>query len=127
MGAGENKERKLTALDDYINKVYKIILLLIPGACQCASLLYTFEKFMGWLPDVSWVALITFDISCLIYLIIGIFFVKTGIDEDGFVKPGKLKGSKIFLIILEIVQFNFILYLVPATDFWGFAFFFVIL
>ena len=34
----------LTALDEYINKVYKLVLILVPGACQCAGLAYTFEK-----------------------------------------------------------------------------------
>ena len=121
------KGGQLTALDDYINRVYKIVLLLFPGACQCAGLLYTLEKFLGWLPEVSWAALIIFDITCLTYLTIGFYFVKTGMDKNGIVKPSKLKNAKIFLIIVEIVQWNYILYMIPATDFWGFAFFFVIL
>lgn len=116
----------LSALDEYINKVYVLVLLLVPGACQCAGLAYTFEKVMGWLPGVSWMALIIFDITCLIYLTIGIFLIKTGF-KDGLVRADKLKIGKIFLVILMVIQFNFILYMIPATDFWGFAFFFVIL
>lgn len=119
-------KKHLSALDEYINNVYKIVLLLVPGACQCAGLLYTFEKIMGWLPSVSWVALIIFDLTCLIYLFIGIYFVRTGF-ENGVVSPFKLKGGKIFLVVIMFIQFNFILYMIPATDFWGFAFFFVIL
>ena len=119
-------KRNLSAFDDYTNSVYKIVLLLVPGACQCAGILYTFEKIMGWLPEVSWLALIIFDLTCLIYLLTGIYFVRTGF-KDGVVAPSKLKGGKIFLIILEIIQFNFIMYMIPATDFWGFAFYFVIL
>lgn len=119
-------KNNLSAFDEYINSVFKIVLLLVPGACQCAGLVYTFEKVMGWLPSVSWIALIIFDCTCLIYLAIGIFFVKTGC-KDGYVIPSKLKGGKLFLIILEIIQFNFITYMIPATDFWGFAFFFVAL
>ena len=42
--------------------------------------------------------------------------MKTGF-EDGIVKQSKLKYGKIFLVVIMI----------PATDFWGFAFFFVIL
>lgn len=41
--------------------------------------------------------------------------------------PNSLKAGKIFLIALMLIQFNFIVYMIPATDFWGFAFFFVIL
>ncbi|MBQ8569150.1 MAG: hypothetical protein IJ446_08030 [Oscillospiraceae bacterium] len=45
--------KNLSALDEYINKVYVLVLLLVPGACQCAGILYTFEKIMGWMPTVS--------------------------------------------------------------------------
>ena len=120
------KNKYLSALDEYINKVYVLVLLLVPGACECAGLSYTFSKFVGWLPSVSWVALVIFDITCILYLLIGIFFIKTGI-EDGYVLPDKLKSGKIFLVLIMFIQFNFIVYMIPATDFWGFAFFFVIL
>lgn len=122
----KTQKRYLSALDEYINKVYILVLLLVPGACECAGLAYTFSKFMGWLPSVSWIALIIFDITCLLYLAIGIFFIKTGIDE-GYVLQNKLKAGKIFLVVIMFIQFNFIVYMIPATDFWGFAFFFVIL
>ena len=118
--------KALSALDEYINKVYVLVLLLVPGACQCAGLLYTFEKIMGWLPSVNWMTLIIFDITCLIYLFTGIFLIRTGF-ENGFVKQSKLKTGKIFLVVIMLIQYNFILYMIPATDFWGFAFFFVIL
>lgn len=120
-------KKNLSALDEYINKVYVLVLILVPGACQCAGLLYTFSKIMGWLPSVSWLALIIFDVTCLIYLATGIFFVRTGFGADGLVAPGKLKGGKVFLVVIMFIQFNFIMYMIPATDFWGFAFFFVIL
>lgn len=124
----ENNTSKtfLSAIDEYINKVYVLVLLLVPGACQCAGLLYTFEKIMGWLPSVHWLALIIFDVTCLIYLTIGIYFVQTGF-ENGLVVKTKLNAGKIFLVVIMFIQFNFILYMIPATDFWGFAFFFVIL
>lgn len=122
----ENSKRALTATDDYINKVFTMVLLIIPAACECAGLVYTLSKIIGWLPSVSWITLIIFDIANLIYLAISIILIKTG-KKDGIVKPASLKAGKIFLALLEIIQFNYILYMVPATDFWGFAFFFVIL
>lgn len=124
---GDNSSKKyLSPLDEYINKVYVLVLLLVPGACQCAGLAYTFEKIMGWLPSVSWVALLIFDVTCLMYLAICIYFVRTGF-RDGVVVQSRLKAGKIFLVIIMLIQFNFILYMIPATDFWGFAFFFVVL
>lgn len=117
----------ITAIDDYINKVYKIVLLLIPGACQAAGLTFTALKFMGYVPEtVSWTSLVIFDVTCLLYLAIGIFLICTGI-KDRIVKPGKLKAAKIFIAILLLIQWNFITYMIPSTDFWGYAFFFVLL
>lgn len=121
---GKEKKYK-SALDEYINKVYILILLLVPGACQSAGLLYTTEKFLGLFPTVSWLALIIFDITCLVYLSIGIYFVKTGFT-DGFVSARKLKAAKIFLVIIMFTQYNFILYMIPSTEFWGYALLFVI-
>lgn len=119
-------KKQVTALDDYINKVYTIALLAISGACQAAGLLYTLEKIFGLFPTVEWWILITFDVTCLFWLAVSVFFVKTGY-EDKLVKPRKLKHTKIFLTILEIVQWNFILYMMPLENFWAFMFFFVAL
>lgn len=118
-------KKNLTAFDEYINNMFRVVILITPGACQCAGLLYTFEKILGFLPSVSWTALLIFDFTCLIYLMVGVFFVKTGY-KNGILIPKKLRQGKLFLIILEVVQFNFITYMIPATDFWGFAFFFLV-
>ena len=122
---GKIEKNYKSALDEYINKVYVLILLLVPGACQCAGLLYTTEKFLGFFPTVSWTALVIFDVTCLIYLCMGIYFVRTGFVE-GYVSSSKLKAAKLFLVIIMFVQFNFILYMIPSTEFWGYALLFVI-
>lgn len=37
MKTTQNVQKKyLSALDEYINKVYILVLLLVPGACECA-------------------------------------------------------------------------------------------
>lgn len=119
------KKKYRSAMDEYLNKVYVLILVLVPGTCQCAGLAFTVEKILGFYPTVNWPALVIFDITCLLYLSIGIYFIKTGF-VDGFVSPGKLKAAKIFLVVIMFTQYNFILYLIPSKDFWGFAFLFVI-
>lgn len=121
-----NKRVTLSALDEYINKVYVLVLLLIPGACLCAGVSYTMNKVVGYLDSVSWVPLVIFDMTCLLYLFIGIGLIKTGFS-DGVVKASSLKASKLFLILVMLIQYNFICYMIPSKDFWGFAFFFVVL
>lgn len=120
------KTKYKTALEEYINRVYILVTLMIPGATLCAGILYTFEKCMGWLSGVSWVILIIFDVTCLLYLLTGIYLVRSGF-ENGIVKKSKLRAAKVFLLLVCLIQFNFILYMIPATDFWGFSFYFVIL
>lgn len=119
------KQKFNSALDEYLNRVYVLILLLVPGACQCAGLLYTAEKILGFFPTVPWPALIIFDSTCLLYLFIGIYFVKTGF-ADGLVIPRKLQAAKLFLVVIMFIQYNFILYMIPSTEFWGYALLFVI-
>lgn len=119
--------KKLTALEEYTRKVYTIILMLIPAACLLAGLIYTLERAIGWLPTVNWITLFIFDCSCVLYLLISIFFIKTGISPNGEVQKDKLRAAKIFICILMVVQFNFILYMVPLENFWAFLFFFVTL
>lgn len=120
------QKRNLSALEEYLNKVYVITLLAIPGACLCAGLVYTVCKIIGLLPETAWPTLLIFDFTCILYLVISIYFIRTGF-ENGYLKASKLKAGKIFVAILMLIQFNFILYMIPATDFWAFAFFFVLL
>ena len=122
MGTGKKYK---SALEEYLNKIYVLVLLLVPGACQCAGILYTVEKMFGLFPTVSWSALIIFDVVCLLYLSIGIYFIKTGF-VNGVVSPRKLKDAKIFLVVIMFIQYNYILYMIPSTEFWGYALLFVI-
>lgn len=119
------KEKKLTALDVYINKVYKITLLAITLTCLFAGISHTASKLQGFYGTSSLAAFIIFDLTDLIYLGIAIFFVKTGY-EDGIVKPSKLKNSKIFLVVIMLIQFNFILYMAPSREFWAYSFLFTL-
>lgn len=120
------EKRELTALEVYISKVYVMALLLIPGTCMLAGLGYTMNKLKGVLRTVSWTTVLLFDLSCLIYILIGLFFIKTG-KKDGIVQESKLKQSKIFLVVIMFTQFNFISYKMPSTEFWAFAFLFTII
>ena len=122
----ENNEKKsLTALDVYINKAYAITLISITLTCLLAGISYTANKLQGFYDSVNLIAFIIFDLTDLIYLGIAIFFVKSGY-EDGAVKQSKLKSSKIFLVIIMFIQFNFILYMAPSREFWAYAFLFTL-
>lgn len=119
------EKKTLSALDEYIKKSYAIVLLATTLACLSAGISYTAQKAQGTYPDVSWVALIIFDLTNVIYLGIAIYLIKTGY-QDGMVKKSKLRNSKIFLVVIMLIQYNFILYMVPAREFWAYSFLFVL-
>ncbi len=116
----------LSALDAYINRVYKIILFLVPVFCLCASITITTLHYVGWYPDINETAMWLFVLSDIIYFIIGIYFIHTGLDSDGFVKPDKLKMAKYTVIAIVLIQWNGISYIWPYTDFWAYAVLFVV-
>ena len=117
------KKKTLSALEVYINRAYAMVLLTITLACLMAGIDYTSLKLLGFYDTTNWTALVIFDITNVIYLAIAIFFVKTGY-ENGAVRKSKLKQSKIFLVIIMLIQYNFILYMIPAREFWAFSFLF---
>lgn len=117
------EKKNMTALDVYINKVYAITLLSITLTCLIAGISYTGNRLQGFYGSVPLFVFLIFDLTDLIYLGIAIFFVRTGY-EDGMVKSSKLKYSKIFLVVIVLIQFNFILYMAPSREFWAYAFLF---
>ena len=117
---------KTTVIEEYTTNVFRFVMLIITGACLCAGTLFSTLKLMGYYKTVAWPALLIFVSTCILYFSIGLFFVKKGI-KDKRVLPNMLKGGKIFILLVVLIQYNFILYLIPSRDFWGYAFFFVVL
>lgn len=122
----ENNKKSLTALDVYINKVYPITLLATTLACLSAGISYTLNRMRGIFDFTPLYVFFIFDITNLIYLLLAVYFIKTGY-ENGSVKPGKLKQGKIFLILILLIQFNFILYMAPSQELWAYSFLFVLI
>jgi len=126
-GEVKNTQKEINALDAYLNRVYRIIILAPPIAAMMASATFTIFKLVGWYAVVNTTALIIFDLSDITYLIIAIYFYRTGFDEEGILRRDKLKAGKIFISLVIVIQWNFISYMVPAREFWAYAFFFILL
>ena len=120
------KQWEMSALDAYTNRVFKIIVLIIPIFCLCASATITTLHYIGWYPDINETAMWIFICSDIIYLSIGIFFIKTGFGEDGIVLSDKLAAGKYTMAVIVIIQWNAISYIWPFTDFWAYCFLFTI-
>lgn len=118
---------KKTAFDVYLSAVYKWGLIILCGACMCATLTFNTEKIFGLYPQVPWIATIMLGVMDVTFFIIAIFIIRSAFDENGYLKEGKLKVGKVFSVIVLVVQWNYLLYMLPTRTFWGFLFFFLIL
>lgn len=121
-----------SVIEEYMGMVYAVVILVITGACMCAGITFGLLKGLGFYPAVSWAALGIFILTCLLYFVSGLILIKKAyvineITGKKMIKPRMLKTGKIFVLIILLVQFNFISYLIPSKEFWAYAFFFVIL
>ena len=121
-----------SVIEEYMGMVYAVVILVITGACMCAGITFGLLKGLGFYPSVSWVVLGIFILTCLFYFVSGLVLIKKAytvnkITGKRTIKPEMLKTGKIFILVILLVQFNFISYLIPSKEFWAYAFFFVIL
>ncbi|MDE6063020.1 MAG: hypothetical protein K2G20_00300, partial [Lachnospiraceae bacterium] len=118
-------------VEEYMAKVFKIIMFTITGATLIAALLIGGFKVLGFYPDISWITIGIFIASCVLYFICGIWFVRTSyaVNEKGekYLIPARLKMGKLFVFAVEMIQWNFLLYMIPSSQFWAYTFFFLIL
>lgn len=119
------EQKNMTALDVYISKVYKIALLSITLTCLLGGLSSTMDRLSGVYENVSLAIFLFCDLTNVAYVLIAVYLIKTGYEND-VVKPEKLKQSKIFLIVIMLIQYNILLYMAPVREFWAFSFLFTI-
>lgn len=122
----DNNAENFSVLEMYMTKVYVWIMLLVTGSVTCAGVTLTMFKALGLYPDVPWAGLIAFLVTDIIYVIIGVILIKRAV-VNGSLRKGMLKIGKLYLSIIMVIQYNFILYLIPSREFWGFTFFFLLL
>ncbi|MBO6147187.1 MAG: diguanylate cyclase [Lachnospiraceae bacterium] len=122
----EKEKWEMSALDAYINKVYKFVVIYVPMLCILAGITVTALYLAGCYTVSSKALLCVFDASVIIYLGIGIYLAHTGYGENGIVRPDKLKSAKIITGIILFLQWNAIAYIWPFRDMWAFCILFTI-
>ncbi len=122
----DNHVKNPSALELYMTKVYVWIMLIVTGSVTCAGVTLTLLKALGFYPDVPWAGLLVFLGTDITYVIIGVLLIKKAV-VNGSLRDGMLKIGKCYLSVILIIQYNFILYLIPSREFWGYTFFFIIL
>lgn len=119
--------REKTAVEVYIATVFKWGLFIMVCACMCATVMFNTEKMFGLYPTVPWLATIILAVMDICFFMTAIMIIRSSFDEEGFLKEGRLQIAKAFSAFVVIVQWNYLLYMVPTRTFWGFLFFFLIL
>ena len=117
-----SKEKwEMSALDAYINKVYRFIIIFVPFLCICAGTTITVLYNLGLYQAASTPALILFDVSVLLYAAAGVYLARTGFGENGIVLPEKLRMAKLVNAASLVIQWNAISYIWPFRDFWAYC------
>ena len=119
--------KKRTSVEVYLSTVFKYGLIILVSACMCATVMFNTEKLFGLYPTVSWLATIGLGIMDITFFVTAIIIIKSSFDKDGYLKEGRLKIGKIFSAVILVLQWNYLLYMLPSRTFWGFLFFFLIL
>lgn len=120
-------KKKKTAVEEYMSSVFKWGIIILVCACMCATATFLTEKLLGLYPDVSWLPILLFASMDVCFLLFGITLVRKSYDENGDLIDGRLQFGKRFATVVLIVQWNYILYMIPSRTFWGFLFFFLVL
>ncbi len=119
--------KKKTAFEVYLSTVFKWGIIILVCACMCATVMFNTEKMFGLYPTVPWLATIGLGIMDSIFFVAAILIVRSSFDQDGCLKEGRLQVGKVFSAVVLVIQWNYLLYMLPTRTFWGFLFFFLIL
>lgn len=121
---------KKSVIDEYLEKVFVIVTFVITGSCLVAGILFNTLKAMGFYENVSQTALTIFLCTNFLYIAIGVVLVVLAFKKiDG--KPNFnhkiMPLCKVFISLIVLIQWNFIIHMLPSRDFWAFIFYFLIL
>ncbi|MBD5384245.1 MAG: methyl-accepting chemotaxis protein [Ruminococcaceae bacterium] len=121
---------KKSVIDEYLEKVFVIVTFVITGSCLVAGIMFNTLKSMGFYENVSQTLLTVFLCTNFLYIAIGIVLVVIAFKKiDG--KPNFnykiMPMCKVFISLIVLIQWNFIIHMLPSRDFWAFIFYFLIL
>lgn len=118
--------KEQTVIEEYMSKVFLWVFILIFTAVGCAGVLTFLWKFLGFYNVISWPVVLTFCATDIIYIITAVILVKKTI-VNGVLVPKMLSISKVILYVILMIQFNFMVWMLPSKEFFTATFFFLTL
>jgi diguanylate cyclase (GGDEF)-like protein len=119
--------KTISIIDYYYNRVYKIILIIVPLISLLAAVMLSWHTITVSTTFKEMLPAIIFDFINIIYLCIAGFYLTTGFNIDGTIKLAKLKQVKWIIAFLLIFQWNYLTYNDASTEIWGYIFLFIII
>ena len=121
-------EENLSAIEIYMSNVFKIVILLFPlSTIAAAAFAITMKMLFGYYPEVSATLLAVFASSCTAYLLIALVLLKHSFTSDGALKAGRIKKGKIYVAVLELIQWNFMCIVLTRSESFMFYAYFLML
>jgi diguanylate cyclase (GGDEF)-like protein len=114
-----------SALDIYMIKAFRAMLVLLILSALGASLTILALKLLGVYTMAGWPPLLLFLATNVAYILAG-RALNRRILTKGLLNKKTLRNGKSVLVIAVAVQYNFLLYLVPSRDIWYLSFLFLL-
>ncbi len=110
-----------TIIEEYMDHVYKLVLILLAASCAAAGVSYAGLKLIGVADFVRWSTWAIYMLICVIYTVICVFVIK----RQGTLKS-KIRQTKNIMFGVLMVQTNILYIFFPGKTMWGiFVYFFV--
>jgi len=115
-----NHEKIYFAIDVYMKRMFKTIIIGIPIIALFAGLVFTILKLSGFYTNIDLWRFFLFDGTCVVYFIVGLIFFLHCEDKEKELKPNIVFWGKVFISAVIVIQWNYISYLIPSRDFWAY-------
>lgn len=111
-----------TIIEEYMDQVYKLVLILLAISTAAAGLIYAGLKLIGQADFVKWSSWGMYMVFCVLYAVACIWVIARPYDLKH-----KMLLSKIVMFVILVIQTNILFLFFPGKTMWGiFAYFFII-
>ena len=97
---------EMSALDAYLNRAFKIIMILPLTGATTSAFVFTIFRLVGWWPEIPVHVLVVYDIINAIYFFYAMYLLKNCKDKNGIIKPEMISRGKWFVGFVVVAQWN---------------------
>lgn len=117
--------KQISAIDTYMTKIFTWVIMLVCISVTAGSFDFIGLKLLGYYKTVGWFSLLAFFCSNIVYDTIGAMLIKR-VKKEGIVSEKMMFNGKLYMLVILLIQFNFIMYMIPSREFWAFGFYFAL-